>query len=247
MTDKRERIISLVRQLREKTVDRGCTEEEALAAAEKVSQLMADYQLSLTDIKEVQDDVYGAMSKVYAGGSECRRTWHETKLTWMAVADFCDCECWTSQDKLVFFGSKNDCEISFYMADLIKNTADAEWKIYQAKIRKGRQSGNTDRTARAAFMTGFSSRISARLRDLKKMRDSKTQTTEQSRALVLVKEQVVAAKFDAYCKQNGMKLRTTKVRRRSHDVQAYLAGQSAGEKASLGSGISGGTTTKAIK
>lgn len=239
MTNKRDRIIALVRQLREKTIDRGCTEAEALSAAEKVSQLMAEYQLSLTDINEVKDDVYGAMSKSYAGGSGTRRTWHETKFTWMAIADFCDCECWTAEDKLIFFGSRNDCEISFYMVDLIKNTADSEWKLYQSKIRKGRQSGYTDRTARAAFMAGFSSRISARLRDLKLMREAKTQATEQSRALVVVKKQVVAAKFDAYTKQQGLKLRTTKVRRRSRDGQAYMAGQSAGEKANLGSGITG--------
>lgn len=231
MTNKRERIISLIRNLREKTVDRGCTEEEALAAAEKVSSLMADYQLSLTDISEVKDDVYGAMSRVVAGGSERRRTWHETKSIWGRLAAFCDVELWTEDDKLVFFGAKQDCEVAHYMVDLLKNTADAEWQAYR------KRGTHTDRTARASFMIGFSRRVRDRLDILKKMRENRTSENEQSRALVVVKGQVVTAKYNQYLAEKGLKMRQVKVKRSVGDRAAYGAGQQAGDRAHLGSGI----------
>ncbi|KQZ87221.1 hypothetical protein ASD64_07220 [Mesorhizobium sp. Root157] len=45
-----QKVRDRIRMLREKTPERGCTEAEALAAAEKVAQLMRDHGLSEADI-----------------------------------------------------------------------------------------------------------------------------------------------------------------------------------------------------
>lgn len=43
--------IRRIRSLLEKTVENGCTEAEAMLAAEKAADLMAEYELTLTDIE----------------------------------------------------------------------------------------------------------------------------------------------------------------------------------------------------
>lgn len=53
---KREKVIKLLAQLRARTVSRGCTEAEAMAAAERAAELMAEYDLTTGDIEITQED-----------------------------------------------------------------------------------------------------------------------------------------------------------------------------------------------
>ena len=45
----RERIAARIRALRAKTVENGCTEAEAMAAAKKLAQLLADYNMTMDE------------------------------------------------------------------------------------------------------------------------------------------------------------------------------------------------------
>src|SRR3984893_2613560 len=45
------RVIQRIQALRAKTVDQGCTEQEALASANKVAELLDRYGLSLSEIE----------------------------------------------------------------------------------------------------------------------------------------------------------------------------------------------------
>ena len=46
-----DRVLARIQALRAKTVDRGCTEQEALAAAGKVAELLDRYGLSLSEVE----------------------------------------------------------------------------------------------------------------------------------------------------------------------------------------------------
>ena len=46
-----EKLKGRIQALRAKTVENGCTEEEALSAAAKVADLLDQYDLSLTDVE----------------------------------------------------------------------------------------------------------------------------------------------------------------------------------------------------
>ena len=46
-----DKLRARIQTLRAKTIDNGCTEGEALAAAAKVSELLDRYELSLTDVE----------------------------------------------------------------------------------------------------------------------------------------------------------------------------------------------------
>lgn len=50
-TDKKEKLIQKIQALRAKTLENGCIEEEAYAAAVLVEKLMNDYDISLTEVE----------------------------------------------------------------------------------------------------------------------------------------------------------------------------------------------------
>ncbi len=81
-----------IQALRVKTVDNGCTEDEALSAAAKVAELLDRYDLSLTDV-EIREE-------------PCERREYETHRKKRiplddcigAVAHFCDCRVWRERE-----------------------------------------------------------------------------------------------------------------------------------------------------
>ena len=113
-----------VRALRAKTIDNGCTEDEALAAAAKVAELLDRHDLSLSDV-ELRD-------------SQCERGVYETYRKKRipivgcigAVAHFCDCKVWREKNPdgdtiYVFFGLPGDVEVALYLTALIDNAVTA--------------------------------------------------------------------------------------------------------------------------
>lgn len=72
METEREKVIRLLAQLRSRTVERGCTEAEAMQAAEKAAALMAEYQLTSGDVEICQED----FTNLRSGSSAVRsRIW----------------------------------------------------------------------------------------------------------------------------------------------------------------------------
>ena len=85
-----------IQGLRAKTIDNGCTEGEALAAAAKVAELLDRYDLSLTDV-ELRE-------------APCDRLEYETHRKKRiplddcigAIADFCDCRVWREKNPTAY-------------------------------------------------------------------------------------------------------------------------------------------------
>ncbi len=87
-----DKLKTRIQALRAKTIDNGCTEDEALSAATKVAELLDRYDLSLTDV-EMRD-------------APCERreyeTWRKKRILIDgcigAVAHFCDCRVWRENE-----------------------------------------------------------------------------------------------------------------------------------------------------
>src|SRR5258707_616886 len=83
-----DKLKTRIQALRAKTIDNGCTEDEALSAAAKVAELLDRYDLSLSDV-EIRE-------------APCERREFETPRKKRiplddcvgAVAKFCDCRVW---------------------------------------------------------------------------------------------------------------------------------------------------------
>jgi len=100
-----------IQALRAKTIDNGCTEDEALSAAAKVAELLDRYDLSLTDVElraaPCERRVYGTHRKKRIPLDDCIG----------AIAHFCDCRVWreknaAGESSYVFFGLGADIEVA---------------------------------------------------------------------------------------------------------------------------------------
>ena len=111
------RVKARIRALAEKTVSNGCTEAEAMAAAEMVGRLLERYALSMQEI-DVRQEVC-VQVEVPVGGKQRRPI--DGCVT--AIARFCDCKVWISQDTgkptYVFFGFEADAALAGYLFHVI--------------------------------------------------------------------------------------------------------------------------------
>ena len=225
-----DRVIQRITGLRAKTVDRGCTEQEAMAAAAKVSELLQRHDLTLDAISVRDSDCEGAS---IATGRKRRAPVDDCIVP---IATFCDCRVWSEGTpdgalRYLFFGLKADVAAARFLHELIEDTFETEstnfrlGKIYQA------QSGGDRRVALNSFQTGLARGISAKLDTLK---------TERSVALRAHAGPVgggfdlVAAKssvLDEEMARLGLNFtaRATSSRRQFHG-DAFAAGKAAGAR-----------------
>lgn len=151
-----------VRALREMTTKAGCTEAEALAAAEKAAELMREYGLNDCDLSIGQ-----AAARSRSKGQSARDG------LWSIVA-FCTNTAATlvhrpgkSGGDLIFVGREPGPEIAAYLVAILNraiDTAIAEFKLGQFYRR--RRTSWTRRQAVSDFTAGMVARLSRRLIDI---------------------------------------------------------------------------------
>lgn len=232
----RNRILEMIAALKAKTTENGCTEEEAMAAAEKIAELMDKYDLDGSDVE--------------MGAAECERRDGNTKkdepALWVAddIGYFTDTMTWCSKnvggETVVFFGLPHDVENAHYFFDLIKQAMARAGQRYYLKelclFRSAHRAKMLD-----AFYVGMASRIGNRLRQMKDERNRKTKL-ETGRDLVVVKSAIVKRDFDAL----GLKIRKSRSSRQILDAQAYASGRAAGDGVALNAGVGATGAASAI-
>ena len=229
-----DKLKTRIQALRAKTIDNGCTEDEALSAAAKVAEMLDRYDLSLTDI-----DIREA---------PCERREYETYRKKRiplddcigAVASFCDCRVWreknqAGESRYVFFGLRSDIEVAHYLAELIDAAVRSELGRYKTTSDYGRFRHNERHLANASFALGMVASIADKLTAMKAARDQVNHST--GRGLVVLKASVVDAEFDKL----DLKLRTTRSTGRTVSLTAYEAGGVAGASLAINPGIAEST------
>lgn len=220
-----------IQALRAKTIDNGCTEGEALAAAAKVAELLDRYELSLTDIEiretQCEERVYETRLKKRIPIDECIG----------AIAAFCDCRVWREKNaageaRYVFFGLPADVEVAYYLTELIDGAVRAELGRYKVSAEYKRFRHQDRHLANASFTLGMCASIADRLTAMKAERDGVIRSS--GRGLVVLKAAVV----DTELEKLGLKLRTIEAGPgRMISPDAYDAGGAAGESVALNPGI----------
>ena len=219
-----------IQALRAKTIDNGCTEDEALSAAAKVAELLDRYDLSLTDIE--------------LRAAPCERRTYETYRKKRiplddcigAIAHFCDCRVWreknaAGESNYVFFGLRPDIEVAHYLTELIDAAVRAELGRFKTSVAYGRLRHQERYLANASFTLGMVASIAQKLMAMKASRDQVNHST--GRGLVVLKTSVVDAEFDKL----NMKLRTSRSAGRMVSMTAYEAGGAAGASLVISPGI----------
>ena len=165
-----DKLKTRIQALRAKTIDNGCTEDEALSAAAKVAELLDRYDLSLTDV-----DIREA---------PCERRAYETYRKKRipiddcvgAVAHFCDCRVWreknqAGESRYVFFGLRSDIEVAHYLTELIDSAVRTELGRYKTTADYRRFRHNERHLANASFALGMVASIADKLTAMKADRD----------------------------------------------------------------------------
>lgn len=219
-----------IQALRAKTIDNGCTEDEALSAAAKVAELLDRYDLSLTDVE--------------LRAAPCERRAYETHRRKRiplddcigAIAHFCDCRVWreknaAGESSYVFFGLRPDIEVAHYLTELIDTAVRTELGRFKTSADYGRIRHQDRHLANASFALGMVASIADKLTAMKASRDQVNHST--GRGLVVLKTSVVDAEFDKL----NMKLRTVRSNGRMVSMTAYEAGGAAGASLAIVPGI----------
>ena len=224
--DALDKLRTRVQGLRAKTIDNGCTEGEALAAAAKVAELLDRHDLSLSDV-EIRE-------------APCERREYETHRKKRiplddcigAIAVFCDCRVWREKNpagegRYVFFGLRSDVEVAHYLTEVIDTAVRSELGRYKTSSDYQRFRHQERHLANASFALGMVASIADRLMAMKAGRDEVINGT--GRGLVVLKAGVV----DTELEKLDLKLRTVSRASRMVSPMAYDAGGEAGTSFSI--------------
>lgn len=226
------RVIQRIQALRAKTVDHGCTEQEALASANKVAELLDRYGLSLSEI-ELRRQVCEGI-----GIDTERRRRGAFDSCVPGIAGFCDCKVWTETTatgsiRYIFFGLPADVEAAHFLYDLIDVTFTTETTQFKTGAIYGRLDPDERRKAVNSFQIGLSHGIVTKLKTMKAERDAANKTSS-GRDLVPLKTSVI----DDELTKLGLSFQAKRRARRKHVlVDAYEAGQVAGRRFEVRAGV----------
>lgn len=229
-----DRVKSRIRALTEKTVSNGCTEAEALAAAEMVGRLLDRYCLTMAEIDLRQTPCVELT--VFSGARKRRPI--DACVT--AIARFCDTKVWLVRTEdgvsYVFFGFETDAMLARYLFQVIDSAIATESEAFRAR-NPGLRDLKLRRSA-DSFRHGMAARIAERL-ELTQVERATAMAAQRSggTALTVVKHQVVEAAFN----DSGTRLAAS--RRPAIRILrgAYSDGVAAGERVNLARPLNGGS------
>lgn len=212
------RVVQLIRALRAKTVDQGCSEQEALASARKAAELLDRYGLSLGEI-EIREQ---SCERVAVDTGRKRRGPIDECAP--AIAKFCDCRIWTETNaagslRFVFFGLPADVAAAHCIYDLVVLAFGTE----TAAFKKSSVSGPKPSTH--SFQIGLAHGIAQKLQDMKSERDAANRASG-GRELVPIKTSVIEEEIAKL----GLAFEARQKRKRRVEIDAFEAGVAAGRK-----------------
>jgi hypothetical protein len=230
------RVIQRIQAMRAKTVDQGCTEQEALASATKVAELLDRYGLSLDEI-ELRNQVCEGFG---VDTDRLRRNAFDECIP--SIAGFCDCKVWcdktpTGAIRYVFFGLPADVEAARFLYDRIDATFDTESARFKTGALYAGAASGERRKALSSFQVGLSHGIGGKLKTMKAARDTSNRASS-GRDLAPLK----TAAIDEELAKLGLSFHTARRGAKKHVlVDAYEAGQVAGRQFEVQAGIDAGS------
>src|SRR5665811_789944 len=181
----RQELAARVRALMAKTVDKGCTESEAMAAAAKAKELMDKYQLNMTDLELEEEGCEKAQTSKYKGGFNV-----QSRLA-LAIEQFCDVKCWSGRGTMIYYGLRSDTDFATWLTVALESFVWAQADAYQHQKRLNFEF--TDWADRRSFVQGCTYRISERLEAAAAAR--KQNQAGSGRSLVVAKGAIVEREF----------------------------------------------------
>lgn len=230
-----------IRALLAKTVANGATEAEAFAAAEKARELLAKYQLDMSDI-EIRAEGVDQWSTMYASSYERAAAMRIA----MGVAAYTQTKCWASNRRrgITFLGLKSDVIFAEWLMETLIGYCRRSAEEY-VKTGQGAVDAQVYGTAptKTSFIKACASRIGTRLNEEAKNR-FRHQAAPAGYAVALrTKDAMITEEM---AKMN-LRLRAGRTTRNYHKGGSGAAGNAAGDRASWSKPVNGGAGTLALK
>lgn len=224
--DKRKAIAARIRALLAMTVANGCTEAEALSAAEKAAELLAQYELTMDEV-EMRASPFSASEQDHASDDVGERFW----VVANAISELTNTRSWTSRPgvhpvRYSFFGLAHEVEIASYLLEICSRAVrtevqraaiEGEWAFLRLAIRRSRRIG---------FIDGMCDRLADRIRDLRPPRPAGT-------GLVILRNALI----DEEMRNRRIKLDSGNARDSRDFDPSYLLGLLAAETVALDPGL----------
>lgn len=223
--DELTRVKLRIAALTARTIDRGCTEAEAMAAAAMVGRLLERYALTMEEVDIRQQPC--VQIAIPIGGKRRR----PIDVCVPAIARFCDCKVWLARSEeqahYVFFGFDTDTQLAAYLFDVIARAMHNEVARFKASTSTRRSTPT--RQASTSFQHGVAVRVAERLETMHADREAAVAAQRPTgNALTIVRHQVVEDAFQA----TKVRLRTQQGLSLRPDA-AFKAGKAAGERVNL--------------
>jgi len=217
-----DKVVQRIRALQAKKTDQGCTEEEALAAAKKVAELLDRYGLELTETSVLE---IGCEALRYDTGRKRR---NDTDLLCTAVAHFFDCKGWLTKNadqeiQYIIFGFKADAEAALLLIERIYDIIDNATQQFKTGSVYSALSGSRKRTASSSFQAGMAAGIMQKLGKLKADR-IKHANNNTGTSLVLVKESMIVKEINSL----GLSMRILPESQAMIHTTSFRAGEQTG-------------------
>jgi hypothetical protein len=241
------RVKARIRALTAKTIANGCTEAEAMAAAEMVGRLLERYALSMDEI-EIRT-ARCVQVTVPLGGHRRR----PIDGCVPAIARLCDCKVWLARAAApenavaepgrhyVFFGFETDTSLATYLFAVIERAVGTETATFR-QINP-RLQGVRLRRASASFQHGVVARVSDRLDTMHRARDATVRAQRSTGTdLIVAKNRVVDEAFG----EIDIRLVRMAATGRRVITTAFRAGWAAGDRVNLNRPVPGGNALRQL-
>ena len=241
MTDAdRAKLLSRIKALFSKTTDSGATEAEELAAAEKARELIEKYQLDM-GAEELKKE--GFVKKSI--DMEAARFAFARRIL-LAIEYFCEVKCWYMTyggPQVVVFGLASDVELAAYLIESLTTFSLGGADLHIAVERKMAIALGTPMTAaetrgcQRSYLLGCANRISVRLRELARQRNTQNARPGSYGALIKLDK---PALIEVEMERLDIRLSCGSPLTGASDGGSFAAGSAHGAKASFGRPVGGG-------
>ncbi len=224
-------IVDRIRKFLAMTVERGAGEAEAIFAARKAAELMAEYDISLTDLED-KPQGHEAIFTTYVFDPEFTRAVYRILD---AISSLCHVRTFVAgplAGKISMIGLDVDTKIAEYLLNVcinaMKHEVDKASRAWLLQVRMISRK-------RASFLDGLAVRLEERLQELAWAR------SRSGNALVVITDDVV----DDVLKRRGVERGSSLVRGREGDEESRTSGKRAADTISLNNALGGGDAASA--
>jgi hypothetical protein len=234
---KRESIIKRINLLKERTTANGCTESEAMVAAEAISKLLQEYDLSMTEVEVKSQEFIKEQINI---NGKTKKPIHDVVTS---IGYFTDTKVYFTKRMgnyvYNFFGSKKDVEFAGYLFDLLSHAMDNEYVKYQ-KTSEYKMIGG--KVARGSFYKGMIIRLCQRLREMK---DNIGREAQESGLVLYNKMAITEQMFREH--DPSLRLKSSYSRMTISDKTAFNSGKDAANRVNITSGLGGKKVSESMR